>query len=266
MLTIIVEGESDKQIVSYILQAAGFSMNIINVVSMNGKANIVKYVQENNNLNNYIILMDSDKVNIPDSVEEANKYLKLSLVNDNVKVFCAIPQIESWVFADSDLLFKEILKKKKTKNTKSEGTIKRIIMTDEVPYPKQLLNTLFLGQKNKFDYSFLREINIEEACLHSASLKIFLKGVSTMLNHDVNFYNEMPTRNLNRNIFANLIKEVLPSETIVYKTLDGHSISALDMINEIETGSYMGKDYCLELLRISRDLLIRSIKRGGNEV
>lgn len=55
--------------------------------------------------------------------------------------------------------------------------------------------------------------------------------------------------------FINLLKEICDN-TIVYKTMD-KTYTAVDMIHEIENNTEIGYYFINEILRISRDLLIR---------
>ncbi len=226
MLNILVEGNMDKEIIYSIFLAAQIPVNKLKIVSLGGKNAIKRYIRENG-AENSLVLIDSDKINIPDSKLEAMKQLDIP---SGVEVFCAIPTIEAWIFADKDLLLKETTKIRGKESIKINNTLERIFMTDEIPYPKQLLATMIFKKSKDIDYRFLESMDIEKACLRSNSLRVFLKGVSTALGIDTDKHDEFLSRNISTDIFSNLIKEIMPSDTIVYKALDGTKFSALDMI------------------------------------
>jgi hypothetical protein len=64
-------------------------------------------------------------------------------------------------------------------------------------------------------------------------------------------------QHLDLKIIENLLREVLDSQTIVYKTLDGRNITAEEMRKNISEAGETGKMYAADLLRVSRDFLRR---------
>lgn len=259
MLTILVEGRTDSEIVKNILMAAEVPMDSIKIKAIQGKKKMkdvmlpIKLTGEN-----FLVLIDSDKLFVKDSIKEAQ--IQLDTKDENV--FCAVPEIESWLFADDNLFKREVIHRvDKINRDEALDILDRIIQTDELIYPKKVLNIMgLMGRGIKFDFSFLREMNIERACIRSTSLRNFLQGVFKALKIDDTVFTTMLSRNINRDIFSSLVKEVLPADEVIFKSLDGENISAKQMISEIETGTELGKDYCSQIFRIARDLLIRSIK------
>jgi len=58
-------------------------------------------------------------------------------------------------------------------------------------------------------------------------------------------------------VFDKLINEVVPSDKIIYRTLDGRKITATEMIKEIRNETELGIMYSTEVLSITRDFLSR---------
>ena len=65
--------------------------------------------------------------------------------------------------------------------------------------------------------------------------------------------------NENRKLMISLLKEISP-DTIVYNLMIG-KITAEQMINEIDNGTETGLQWSSDLLRISRNLLIRQVNK-----
>ena len=74
---------------------------------------------------------------------------------------------------------------------------------------------------------------------------------------------EAYSRNLNRDIIANLMAEVSQPDTPVFRAADGATYTAEQMIRHIREGSPIGQQYASDLLRVSRDMLARQAKRAG---
>jgi hypothetical protein len=253
LLNIFVESYIDEQIVTNILISAKVPVEIVKVTPTDGKKNMKHYaLAEKLSDSNYIFLIDADKLFIHDSKKEAQKQLKTT----GNSAFCAVPEIESWVFADDDLLRKEVEKRRDKNIEEAMAIIDRIVITDEIIFPKKVLYKLFSLRKGEIpDYSFLRNMNIEKACLRSTSLRVFITGVFHALGIEDNFTTTLLSRNINRDIFSSLLKEILPSDEVIFRGLNGVKFTAQQMIKEIEAGSQIGKDYCSDIMRISRDNL-----------
>ncbi|MEH2749433.1 hypothetical protein, partial [Klebsiella pneumoniae] len=99
-LTIFVEGTTDAAIIKNILYALNPHLTPI-IVVCNGKHHIAKTIKNLTNDGNakYIALIDSDEPSVFDSREEA----KRQLGNPSIPVFCAVPTIEAWLFADDKM-------------------------------------------------------------------------------------------------------------------------------------------------------------------
>ena len=221
--------------------------------SWKGKKNIKKFIKEINpvELQNIIVLIDSDKPNLPDSIEE----VRAQFGDTEVEVYCAVPTIESWIFADDKLLLHQMAQNKKA----LLPILYRMPLPEEIPYPKQINFNLF--RKNWGNYEFLRHMNIQLAAARTPSLKNFLEGVTRKMAVNLNI-EESYARTFSRDILANLVKEVSPAESIIYRTMDGTTYTAEAMIQNIEEGSDIGKLYTADLLRIARELLKRAAEKG----
>ena len=250
-IKILVEGNPDKTILEYIFEAANFPLDKFEIIVCQGKFNILNFIKAHEDeWENIIALFDSDEANIPDSNLYAQKYVQRITGNVSVESYCAVPSIEAWVFSD------DILLKKISKNPK---VINRLSLPEEISYPKYTLSQLL--KSKDFNLSFLKLMNIERAVLRSPSLKNFIIGISNKIGLPNKNLENVFSRNIDRDIMVNLIKEVTPKDTIVYKTLDGFEYNAIDMETEIKEGSQLGKDYISDVLRLARNFFIKKATR-----
>jgi hypothetical protein len=72
---------------------------------------------------------------------------------------------------------------------------------------------------------------------------------------------EVMGRNLSRDIVAGLVREVSPSDTVVWRTTNGDEYTADEIRRHIEEGTEIGREYASDLFRISRDFLRRQANR-----
>ncbi|MFT9497899.1 hypothetical protein [Anaerosolibacter sp.] len=260
-LNIFIKDTKDKEIIKNILYAAEIFESKVNFILYSALKEIEVLLEEypEQELENSVIVSDSENFNIHDS--------KLKFIQKEgpkkIKIFCANPNIESWVFADDMLVRDEI---KESKNGKGIDFLKRssfFPLPEEIVYPKYVLNNLFNKKKENEKYGFLKNMDISRACARTPSLKNFLNHLYKELDLD-NEYLEMSfSRSMDRDIFVNLVKEVVPNETILFRTLDGEVYSAQQLENEIKNGTEIGRQYTSDILRIARDLLKRRAERGG---
>ena len=247
-ILLLTEGETDIKIVRAILEAAKFPIAQIEFEAANGWQNAFKIAKtKTHNFDKVIVLVDADEPTIPD----AKLHWQKRLLNQDVEVVFAIPEIESWIFADEDLL-------RKKRNGHASKTLDRLPLPEEIPHPKQLASYWF---KNNSDWSFLAGMNIEKAVAKTPSLRDFLIKMGEALEIDTEHLQKIVTTNLNRKVFANLLKEVASSDTIMYRTMDGHQYTAQQMWESIEAGQELGTQYASDLLRIARDFLKRQATR-----
>lgn len=254
-LIVLVEGDTDKIIIENIFIAAHLPLELINIQVMDGKKNIRNYLMHAclEELQNVIVLVDSDKPNVPDSIDEAR--IQLGIENAGIKVYCAVPTIESWIFADDKLVAEAAQRRKK----KLSAVLNRMPLPEEIPYPKHVSYNLFGKQKESYD--FLRKMDIQIAAARTPSLKNFLEGIERKLLINLNIEDSY-ARTLSRDILANLVREVSPGDSIIYRTMDGDNYTAENMVQNIEEGSEIGRQYASDLLRIARDMLKRAAQKG----
>lgn len=62
---------------------------------------------------------------------------------------------------------------------------------------------------------------------------------------------------------ARLIREVSPADAVLWRTVSGTEYTAHELLQHIEAGDELGRQYASDLLRISRDFLRRTANRPG---
>jgi hypothetical protein len=170
-------------------------------------------------------------------------------------VFCAVPTIEAWLFADDHLAEEQCAGDEETL-----AILRRIPMPEEIPTPKELARTMFGLPQH---CHWLRKLNVERAAARSPSLRTFLVGIGDMMGVPVRSAAESVGRSLSRNVLSSLLAEVLPSDTVVWRTADGDAYTAGDLRHHIEQGDEIGQQYASDLLRVSRDFLRRAAVRSA---
>lgn len=250
-ITIFVEGKTDAAIVKNILFA--LDQNVIPIVVVcDGKHNIAKRIKglDNSGSEKYIALIDSDKPSVFDSRREAERQLG----HPSIPVFCAVPTIEAWLFADNKIASNI------SSNEAASSIIKRMPLPESIPYPKYLASQLLRITKHTENYEFLKAIDIYTASARSPSLRDFIAGICELLELSSDFPSKSISSTVNRDIFATLLHE-LPSNTIAWKTLSGDTYSAAELAKGVGEGTDIGKQYMTELLRVARDILLRKAKK-----
>ncbi|MFG0393014.1 DUF4276 family protein [Pseudomonas sp. zbq_4] len=250
-LVVLVEGDTDAAIVKNILQVA-FPLCNPSFIVCYGKhrmAKIIKKLPKDNRFN-YIALIDSDEPSIVDSREEASRQLG----NPKIPVFCAVPTIEAWLFADEEIA------KSLAKDASALRTIQRMPLPESIPYPKYLVGQLLRISKSPRSYEALKKINIQRALARSPSMRSFIEGVSNTLGVKLNLPEYSMASTVSRDVFSTLLRE-LPGDTIAWRTLAGESYSAAELADNIGQGTEVGKQYVTELLRVARDLTLRKAKK-----
>ena len=250
-ITLLVEGQYDQMLVGWILEAAGLPIDRIDITVAGGKTGARERVQSlpEGFAERTAVLIDLDERSVPDAQARARE----RLADPPVRVFCAVPTIEAWLFADDRLAEEQ--------GAKDEGALailRRIPMPEEIPTPKELARTIF-GLPQHCDW--LRRMNVERASARTPSLRTFLVGVGEMLGVPVPVASESVGRSLSRNVLSSLLAEVLPADTVVWRTTDGDAYTAGDLRHHIELGDEIGQQYASDLLRVSRDFLRRAAGR-----
>jgi len=250
-LLIYVEGETDKVIVTYILRAAKLSQNV-EIISCGGKAAVAEYVADLRDTEQirHIALVDSDQLSVQDSRSEAS----IQLRHPHIDVFCAVPEIEAWLFAD-DLKAAAMFN-----DTKRRSFVARLPLPEMIVYPRLVARNIFPRVERSESYRFLQDINIKRAAARSPSLRVFLSGVAKALNSPIDIENNSLESSIGRDVISTLLRE-LPAETVVWKTMDGHSHTAEQLARSVGEGANEGRQFSTELLRIARDLIVRKVSK-----
>jgi hypothetical protein len=252
-ILLVTEGKQDENILKPLLKAAKLPLNQIKFTSFAGKYNILKYAealkQTFQEYDYIMVLLDSDARTIPD----ADLSIKKTFSDKGIETFFSIQTIESWIFADDHLLFKQALQE--------GGKVKslRLPLPEEIPYPKQLIHYIF--GKNKTDWGFLENIDVARATARTPSLKVFLMRIGALLDIDTQLVQDSIAHHLDRRIFANLIKELMYSNTVIYKTLDGRQFTAEQILENVEQDTELAKQYTSDILRVARDFLKRQANK-----
>lgn len=246
-LTIYVEGSVDKVIVGHLLNAANLTRNV-SITVCSGKASIARVISqlEDSDDEKSIALVDADELSVADSRSLA----MAQLGHPAIPVFCAVPNVEAWLFAD-DALAIDV-----ARNEQAARTLERTPLPESIPYPKQLASYVFPKEAGVYGYSFLARVDISKAAARSPSLRAFLVGVAEALGEYVEFASQSFGRSVSRDAFSTLLRE-LPSDTVAWRTMDGTEIHADELARAIAEGTEIGMQYVTEVLRISRDLVAR---------
>jgi hypothetical protein len=250
-LTLLVEGRDDQTLVPWILEAAGLPTDRIDFVVAVEKMAVRERVKSlaQGNRANVAVLIDLDERSVPDAQARAREQLG----DPPVRVFCAVPAIEAWLFADDQLAEAQC-----AKDEEALAVLRRIPLPEEIPTPKALARTLFGLPQH---CAWLRAMNVERASARSPSLRAFLVGLGEMLGVPMPVASESVGRSLSRNVLSGLLAEVLPADTVVWRTTDGDAYTAGDLRHHIELGDEIGQQYASDLLRVSRDFLRRTAGR-----
>ncbi|WP_095159882.1 DUF4276 family protein [Pseudomonas sp. Irchel 3E13] len=250
-LVIFVEGNTDAAIVENILYAMAPHLDPT-IKVCNGKHRIAKAIKNltNEGSTKYIALIDADEPSVFDSREEA----KLQLGNPSIPVFCAVPTIEAWLFADDKVA------SSLAKNNSAMRTIERMPLPESIPYPKYLASQVLKIGKSPNRYEILRSLDIHRAAARSPSLRNFLAGICEVLELKSGLPSHSMSSTVSRDVFSTLLRE-LPGETIAWRTLTGETYSAAELARNIGEGTEIGKQYMTELLRVARDLTLRKAKK-----
>ena len=240
-------------LVGWIFAAAGLPTERIEVVVAGGTGAARQWLLSHpeGSAEPVAVLIDLDEPSVPDAQAKARE--RLGDPPPAVRVFCAVPTIDAWLFADDRLAERQC-----ARDEEALAILRRIPMPEEIPTPKELARTIFGLPQH---CGWLREIDVERAAARSPSLRTFLVGIGEMLGVPVPSAVESVGRSLSRNVLSGLLAEVLPSDTVVWRTTDGAAYTAGDLRRHIEQGDEIGQQYASDLLRVSRDFLRRAAVR-----
>jgi len=249
---LVVEGENNRRIVTALLEAAGYPLDRVVLMVARGKSAAARTVSDlaDQAPGRCAVLIDLDELNVPDARARARSQLG----DPPAEVFCAVPELEAWLFADDRALLENA-----PLDEEIQRIVRRLPLPEEIPYPKQLAHQIF-GYKSKWE--FLRQIDVGRAAARSPSLRAFLEGMAHLLGVDPQPLQSGVARSLSRDVIAGLIREVSPADAVVWRTADGEEYTASQLQRHIEEGDEVGRQYSSDLLRISRDFLRRAANRS----
>lgn len=248
---LIVEGPDDEQIARSLLLAAHYPVDRVHLEIGRGKykaSQIASRLAEKAP-GRCAVLVDLDERNVPDARERAREQLG----DPPAEVFCGVPTVEAWLFADDQAVLENA-----SPDEEVQRLVRRLPLPEEIPDPKQLAHYVF-GPASA--WRFLSQIDIGRAAARSPSLRAFLDGMGQLLGVPTSPLLEGVARSLDRDIIAGLIREVSPADAVVWRTADGCEYTATELERHIEEGNEIGRQYASDLLRISRDFLRRTANR-----
>lgn len=260
-ILLFVEGEVDKLIIQNILIAAKYPVERIDIEVAGGKANAIKFAANHAKSPTkdtiVALFVDADTAYVHDAIEQIKNRFK----GMDAEIFFAIPEIESWVFADDILLKKQI-------PSQFQRDAARMPIPEEIFYPKQILSNWLKNKKAKSlkeQYAFLTQMDMTRAAARCPSLSYFLQRIGALL--DLSTTITQPIENalanaLPKQIFANLLKEVASPDTVVFRTLSGYNITVDELKSAVLQGDDIGKEYFGRVLRVARDI----IKNQANQI
>jgi len=250
-IQIYVEGPTDKVVVRNLLQAADLNINL-EITVCGGKQGVASTVSklQNSNEIEHIALIDADELSVADSQAAAAEQLGFP----EIKVFCAVPTIEAWLFADDQIL---------SSHARSRHTLRlvqRLPLPEMIPYPKLLASNFFEKGKPASVYEFMRQIDIDRAIARCPSMKAFIRGIAEAAGKEFDYEERSLNSSIGRDAISTLLNE-LPREQIAWRTLEGGALNAGQLARAVAEGTPMGRQYSTELLRVARDLIARRARK-----
>jgi hypothetical protein len=245
---LVVEGLSDQIIARGVLESAGFPRERIALVHGGGKVRAARLAEKLSRERPGLcaVLVDLDERSVPDARARAREQLG----DLQVEVFCAVPSMEAWLFADDRAVVEHA-----SPDEEVQRIVRRLPLPEEIPDPKQLAHFVF---GPPLSWGFVRRIDVARAAARSPSLRSFLEGFGKLLGMPTPFLVDGMARSLGRDVFAGLISEVSPADTVIWRTSGGDAYTAAELRRHIEAGDEVGRQYASDLLRISRDFLRRA--------
>lgn len=250
VVCLFVEGIGPAQVARWAMEAAGLPLDRVQIVSLDDSLYTDRQLELPPERRGELraALMDLDARSVPDAVKRA----RARFGDADVPIFCAVPTVEAWLFADD-----EAVAKNAAHDDEVRAIVERLPLPEEIPEPKNLARFVF-GPPSRWE--FLRTVNVQRAAARSPSLRAFLSGMAKLLGVSPALPEESVARSLDRDVFAGLLAEVLPADTVVWRTSSG-VYTAAELRRQIEEGSEVGRQYASDLLRIARDFLMRKANR-----
>jgi len=256
MIDIFVEGRLDGQIVACLAGRLGINQNKYRIHIAEGplhpefsKGRVFKLVSSNPGAS--IVIYDLESGSMADRPRDDD------IRNGSQRItWCpAIPTIEAWLFADEEAL------RDATTSDKIEGVIARLPSPELIPYPKALRNYVAKGVEIA---DIVQRMDISRAADRSPSLRHFFREFEIKIKGESKFDDrDSQLRQLDLDVIRQLISEVYPSDSVIFRAANGNTLNAAQMMQEVSSGTGMGLEYTSEILRVARDLLARQATRAA---
>lgn len=249
-IELFVEGHYGADLVARLLARANFDMDRIAVVPAADLRAIREALSSGQSADprTRVALVDTVGRTVPDARERARR----ELGHPNAEVFCAVPSVDAWLFSDLKALSECV------GHEPARELIDRLPLPEEIPYPGELVEKLFPNPSASLCVADQMDVSVASA--RSPSLHAFLQGLAAITGTPISLPDDVHSRSVGRDTFSNLIAEIIPAESVIYRTIDG-SYTAGEMIREVRDGTELGRQYSSDLLRISRDFLARQAQR-----
>ncbi|CAA9350245.1 MAG: hypothetical protein AVDCRST_MAG68-3568 [uncultured Gemmatimonadetes bacterium] len=251
LVELFVEGEYEAEFLTHLLPRAELDLSRFRIRASGGKEAIRRelHARASEDAALCVALVDADERNVPDAREHARH----ALGNPRAEVFCAVPAIEAWLFADADALRAYVGARG------SRDMIDRLPLPEEIPFPREVASRLF--EDDRASFGVVDRMDVAKASARSPSLHVFLKGLGRIVGRHPALLDDVHARSMERDVFSNLVAEISPATTVIYRTVDGTTFTAEQMIRHIREGTSTGRQYASDLLRVSRDFLTRQAQR-----
>ena len=248
---VIVEGKFDVVIINALLKRAFpnaiFSISCASKSLLPTNLEISDVGQLRNSGRTAIIVYDQDFGLVSDRVH--------STIPEQNLFWCpAIPTVEAWLFADEITLSKFLPEHMKS-------TARHLPSPENIPYPKMIRHYLLRDQNKAIE--LLSSIDLVRATARSQSLAFFLNTASSALGQKRNLFGSVENYGslFDREIISSLVGEVVSSSEVIFRSSDGNIVTAGRMIQELNSGTTLGREYATAMLRIVRDILMRQAKK-----
>lgn len=249
---LFVEGEDHAEFVRHLLRRAKFDVERIRVVPLSDKQRIREALARARGDGVVpVALVHTEGRSVPDAQAQARR----ELGDPDAELFCAVPSPAAWLFADARAL------RSCVEDDRTRELVDRLPLPEEIPFPEDLARRIFPNGS-----AALRVVDAMDICsaaARSPTLHNFLSGLARITGNQISLSGDVHARSMGRDTFSNLLAEIAPAESVIYRTIEG-SFTAGEMIREIREGTDLGRQYSSDLLRISRDFLARQAQREAS--
>jgi len=249
-ILLLLERRYHEPVVLALLEAARLPPSRVRTVIIEGRERMKRVVNFVSAAGIQVAVLMATKVrNVPTAIEALRREFA---AGESVSILGAVPDVEAWLLADD-----ELLKRCAKHDADLLRTVQDLPPPDEIDDPFRLAH-LLLGPMDAWDVA--RTMDVYRASARSPSLRHFLSSVGDALGVPLDLPAESAARTLNREVIAGLIREMMPSDTIAWRTSDGHTYTAEDISREVETGTEAGQQYARDVLRVAIDFVRRQAR------